>query len=164
EKAVLTPLFEKMLSASDAGRIGRLVLPKKCAEAYFPPIAHPEGFPLNVLDTNGKAWVFQFRFWPNNNSRMYVLEGITPCIQSLQLQAGDIVIFSRLEQKGTLVMGGRKTPATQSVEKGVECTIATTNVLGIGDSCARNSIGVPISFNCQVRGKVVENSPVSHPK
>ena len=26
------PLFEKMLSASDAGRIGRLVLPKACAE------------------------------------------------------------------------------------------------------------------------------------
>jgi hypothetical protein len=29
---VITPLFEKMLSASDAGRIGRLVLPKACAE------------------------------------------------------------------------------------------------------------------------------------
>lgn len=37
----------------------------------------------------GKEWVFQFRFWPNNNSRMYVLEGVTPCIQSMQLQAGD---------------------------------------------------------------------------
>ncbi|KAK9156210.1 hypothetical protein Sjap_003690 [Stephania japonica] len=30
--SAITPLFEKMLSASDAGRIGRLVLPKKCAE------------------------------------------------------------------------------------------------------------------------------------
>ncbi|ONK67759.1 uncharacterized protein A4U43_C05F3480 [Asparagus officinalis] len=30
--SVITPLFEKILSASDAGRIGRLVLPKKCAE------------------------------------------------------------------------------------------------------------------------------------
>lgn len=28
------PLFEKVLSASDAGRIGRLVLPKACAEVY----------------------------------------------------------------------------------------------------------------------------------
>ena len=33
--SVVTPLFEKMLSASDAGRIGRLVLPKKCAEVLF---------------------------------------------------------------------------------------------------------------------------------
>ncbi|KAG6477264.1 hypothetical protein ZIOFF_066517 [Zingiber officinale] len=31
----ITPLFEKMLSASDAGQIGRLVLPKKCAEVFL---------------------------------------------------------------------------------------------------------------------------------
>ncbi|XP_034211486.1 B3 domain-containing protein Os07g0563300 isoform X2 [Prunus dulcis] len=108
KNSVITPLFEKMLSASDAGRIGRLVLPKKCAEAYFPPISQPEGLPLKVQDSKGKEWVFQFRFWPNNNSRMYVLEGVTPCIQSMQLQAGDIVTFSRLEPEGKLVMGFRK--------------------------------------------------------
>ncbi|CAL9000219.1 unnamed protein product, partial [Prunus brigantina] len=39
---------------------------------------------------------------------MYVLEGVTPCIQSMQLQAGDIVTFSRLEPEGKLVMGFRK--------------------------------------------------------
>ncbi|KAF8029696.1 hypothetical protein BT93_E2199 [Corymbia citriodora subsp. variegata] len=106
--SVITPLFEKMLSASDAGKIGRLVLPKKCAEAYFPPISQPEGLPLKVQDAKGSEWIFQFRFWPNNNSRMYVLEGVTPCIQSMQLQAGDIVTFSRLEPEGKLVMGFRK--------------------------------------------------------
>ncbi|VAH42199.1 unnamed protein product [Triticum turgidum subsp. durum] len=87
--STIVPLFEKVLSASDAGRIGRLVLPKACAEAYFPPISQPEGRPLTIQDAKGKEWHFQFRFWPNNNSRMYVLEGVTPCIQSLQLQAGD---------------------------------------------------------------------------
>ncbi|XP_042484184.1 B3 domain-containing protein Os07g0563300-like isoform X2 [Macadamia integrifolia] len=106
--SVITPLFEKMLSASDAGRIGRLVLPKKCAEAYFPAISQPEGLPLKVQDARGKEWVFQFRFWPNNNSRMYVLEGVTPCIQSMQLQAGDTVTFSRIDPEGKLVMGFRK--------------------------------------------------------
>ncbi|WOL10373.1 hypothetical protein Cni_G19128 [Canna indica] len=106
--SVITPLFEKMLSASDAGRIGRLVLPKKCAEAYFPSISQPEGLPLKVQDANGKEWVFQFRFWPNNNSRMYVLEGVTPCIQSMQLQAGDTVTFSRIDPEGKLIMGFRK--------------------------------------------------------
>lgn len=34
-QTVITPLFEKMLSASDAGRIGRLVLPKACAEVWL---------------------------------------------------------------------------------------------------------------------------------
>ncbi|OAY26100.1 B3 domain-containing protein Os07g0563300 isoform X2 [Manihot esculenta] len=115
--SVITPLFEKMLSASDAGRIGRLVLPKKCAEAYFPPISHPEGLPLKVQDSKGKEWVFQFRFWPNNNSRMYVLEGVTPCIQNMRLQAGDIVTFSRLEPEGKLVMGFRKASTAPSSDQ-----------------------------------------------
>ncbi|XP_077219892.1 B3 domain-containing protein Os07g0563300-like [Tasmannia lanceolata] len=117
--SVITPLFEKMLSASDAGRIGRLVLPKKCAEAYFPTISQPEGLPLKVQDARGKEWVFQFRFWPNNNSRMYVLEGVTPCIQSMQLQAGDTVTFSRIDPEGKLVMGFRKAssiPSEQDIQ------------------------------------------------
>lgn len=130
--STIVPLFEKVLSASDAGRIGRLVLPKACAEvsfqkqsssiplflvcqlvlfilwrffflficincksiqAYFPPISQSEGLPLRVQDAKGTEWTFQFRFWPNNNSRMYVLEGVTPCIQSMQLRAGDTGIF-----------------------------------------------------------------------
>ncbi|KAJ6846725.1 B3 domain-containing protein-like [Iris pallida] len=123
--SVITPLFEKMLSASDAGRIGRLVLPKKCAEAYFPAISHPEGLPLTVQDAGGKEWIFQFRFWPNNNSRMYVLEGVTPCIQSMQLQAGDTVTFSRIDPEGKLVMGFRKASGI-STEQDIE-TIKTGN-------------------------------------
>ncbi|XVE51253.1 hypothetical protein DITRI_Ditri02bG0025100 [Diplodiscus trichospermus] len=115
--SIITPLFEKMLSASDAGRIGRLVLPKKCAEAYFPPISLPEGLPLKVQDSKGKEWIFQFRFWPNNNSRMYVLEGVTPCIQNMQLQAGDVVTFSRLEPGGKLVMGFRKASTASASEQ-----------------------------------------------
>ncbi|KAG2332922.1 hypothetical protein Bca52824_004102 [Brassica carinata] len=108
----IVPLFEKTLSASDAGRIGRLVLPKACAEAYFPPISQSEGIPLKIQDVRGKEWTFQFRFWPNNNSRMYVLEGVTPCIQSMMLQAGDTVTFSRVDPGGKLIMGSRKAAYT----------------------------------------------------
>ncbi|KAL6206956.1 hypothetical protein ACLB2K_024201 [Fragaria x ananassa] len=133
--SVITPLFEKMLSASDAGKIGRLVLPKKCAEAYFPPISHPEGLPLTVHDSLGKEWVFQFRFWPNNNSRMYVLEGVTPCIQSMQLQAGDIVTFSRFEPGGKLVMGCRKALTAPSDQEN------DTNKMGNGAS-ANADVGI----------------------
>ncbi|XP_010529406.1 PREDICTED: B3 domain-containing transcription factor VAL3 isoform X2 [Tarenaya hassleriana] len=116
-KSVITPLFEKMLSASDAGRIGRLVLPKKCAEAYLPQISQPEGLPLKVQDSTGKEWIFQFRFWPNNNSRMYVLEGVTACIQNMRLQAGDTVTFSRLDPEGKLIMGFRKASVAQSSDQ-----------------------------------------------
>ncbi|XP_061363038.1 B3 domain-containing protein Os07g0563300-like [Gastrolobium bilobum] len=127
--SVITPLFQKTLSASDAGRIGRLVLPKKCAETYFPPISQPEGLPLKILDAKGKEWIFQFRFWPNNNSRMYVLEGVTPCIQSMQLQAGDTVTFSRLEPEGRLVMGFRKASSAMPSDQDNE-----TNKTGNGFS------------------------------
>ncbi|KAK2977126.1 hypothetical protein RJ640_017650 [Escallonia rubra] len=131
--------YPLMLSASDAGRIGRLVLPKKCAEAYFPPISQAEGVPLVVQDLKGKEWVFQFRFWPNNNSRMYVLEGVTPCIQSMQLQAGDVVTFSRLEPEGKLVMGFRKASVVPPSDQGNE-TVNTGNGVSIhGDVNTRTA-------------------------
>lgn len=58
-------------------------------QVYLPSISNSEGIPLLVQDLKGQEWVFQFRFWPNNNSRMYVLEGVIPYIQSMQLRAGD---------------------------------------------------------------------------
>ncbi|KAG6401350.1 hypothetical protein SASPL_138203 [Salvia splendens] len=116
-KSTIVPLFEKTLSASDAGRIGRLVLPKACAEAYFPTINQSEGIPIQIQDIKGKEWTFQFRFWPNNNSRMYVLEGVTPCIQNMQLQAGDTVIFSRIDPGGQLVIGCRKAATNADVQE-----------------------------------------------
>ncbi|XP_060195977.1 B3 domain-containing protein Os07g0563300-like isoform X1 [Lycium barbarum] len=136
--SVITPLFEKMLSASDAGRIGRLVLPKKCAEAYFPPISNPEGLPLKMQDLKGKEWLFQFRFWPNNNSRMYVLEGVTPCIQSMQLQAGDIVTFSRIEPEGKLVMGCRKA-STITADQGSEACSSGNGVAANGNISTKST-------------------------
>ncbi|KAI7982686.1 B3 domain-containing transcription repressor VAL1 [Camellia lanceoleosa] len=103
-----TNIWRKVLSASDASQIGCVVLPKACAEAYFPPISQSEGIPIKIQDIKGKEWTFQFRFWPNNKSRMYVLEGINPCIQNMELQAGDIVTFIRIDPGGKLVIAFRK--------------------------------------------------------
>ncbi|KAM6578450.1 hypothetical protein CsatB_030287 [Cannabis sativa] len=127
--STIVPLFEKVLSASDAGRIGRLVLPKACAEAYFPPISQSEGLPLKIQDVKGNEWTFQFRFWPNNNSRMYVLEGVTPCMQSMQLQAGDTVTFSRIDPGGKLVMGYRKALNTEDAQE-AQAPILPNGTLG----------------------------------
>lgn len=83
-------LYRTIESLLDESSCNQLELNKVgIMQAYFPPISQPEGLPLRIQDVKGKEWVFQFRFWPNNNSRMYVLEGVTPCIQSMQLQAGD---------------------------------------------------------------------------
>ncbi|XP_076911014.1 B3 domain-containing transcription repressor VAL2-like isoform X2 [Bidens hawaiensis] len=133
----ITPLFEKILSASDAGRIGRLVLPKACAEAYFPSINQSEGLPIRIQDIKGKEWTFQFRFWPNNNSRMYVLEGVTPCIQNMQLQAGDTVIFSRLDPGEKLVIGCRKATVSADTTQEGE-TPAANGVAGASTGASAN--------------------------
>lgn len=132
-KTTIVPLFEKILSASDASRIGRLVLPKACAEAYFPTINQSEGLPLKIQDIKGNEWTFQFRFWPNNNSRMYVLEGVTPCIQTMQLQAGDTVTFSRIDPGGKLVIGYRK--ASNVEVQDPQTSSANPNGAASGESC-----------------------------
>ncbi|KAL5730054.1 hypothetical protein ACHQM5_002927 [Ranunculus cassubicifolius] len=106
--SVITPLFEKVLSASDAGKMGRIVLPKRYAEAHFPKLTQSEGVPLKFQDANGNEWVLQFRFWPNNNSRIYVLEGVAAPFHSMQLLAGDTIRFGRITPGGKLVMGFRK--------------------------------------------------------
>ncbi|XP_039049146.1 B3 domain-containing protein Os07g0563300-like isoform X2 [Hibiscus syriacus] len=145
--SIITPLFEKMLSASDAGRIGRLVLPKKCAEAHFPPISQPEGLPLKVQDSKGKEWIFQFRFWPNNNSRMYVLEGVTPCIQNMQVQAGDVVTFSRLEPGGKLVMGFRKASTASASDQAEMADPSSWSKVDKSGYIAKEALGAKVAVS-----------------
>ncbi|KAF5790307.1 putative transcription factor B3-Domain family [Helianthus annuus] len=87
---MVTPLFEKALSPTDAGTGGRLVLPKICAEKFFPSIDVAESIPMVVQDSEGKDWLFTLRTWPNNKSQMYYLEGFEPYVQSMKLVQGDI--------------------------------------------------------------------------
>ncbi|KAH9802864.1 hypothetical protein KPL71_001556 [Citrus sinensis] len=109
--SVVVPLFEKTMTVSDAEpKNGRLVVPKKCAKEYLPELSEPQGFPIRMQDTNGKDWEFHFRFWPNNNSIMYVLEGLKDYLISNQCQAGDKVTFYRIEPEGKLVIGLKKAP------------------------------------------------------
>ncbi|KAK6935638.1 B3 DNA binding domain [Dillenia turbinata] len=151
--STIVPLFEKVLSASDASRIGRLVLPKACAEAYFPPISQSEGCPLRIQDAKGNEWTLQFRFWPNNNSRMYVLEGVTPCIQSMQLQAGDTVTFSRIDPEGKLVMGFRRTSSTEKLQDPQKSALTS---IPPDDSNHRATLSTGVTENLPLMG--VESS------
>ncbi|KAD5960682.1 hypothetical protein E3N88_12154 [Mikania micrantha] len=111
----VTPLFEKILSASDTGKSGRLVVPKKCAEEFFPSVDNGQSQPIIIQDSKAKNWNFNLRMWPNNNSRMYVLEGFEPYKKSMKLVEGDTVTFSRLDPEGKLVIGNRKvlSPSSQ---------------------------------------------------
>ncbi|XP_076885445.1 B3 domain-containing protein Os07g0563300-like [Bidens hawaiensis] len=163
--AKITPLFEKVLSVSDAGKMGRLVVPKKYAEDYLPPISEPEGCPLAIQDLKGTQWVLQYRFWPNNNSRIYVLEGMTPCIQSMQLRAGDTVTFSKLEPEGKLIMGCRKASVASPSHKQSNLTTNARVFVhedALNDTKSRNQDGtlseVDIISNRAKRKKMCSDS------
>lgn len=110
QNSSILPLFEKQLSASDTDQnLGRLVLPKQGAEAYFPKVATPRGYPIVIQDTEGKEWRFQFRYWISGGYKTYILEGLKEFIALKQWEPGDVVTFHRIEPENKLIMGLRKT-------------------------------------------------------
>ncbi|CAI5480593.1 unnamed protein product [Closterium sp. Yama58-4] len=90
-------LFEKLLTASDTSHLGRVVLPKVPAERFLPHVECKEGILIIVEDSIGGQWCFRYRFWPNNRSRMYVLEHAGDYIRKYGLTAGDTISFLRSE-------------------------------------------------------------------
>ncbi|KAL3636845.1 hypothetical protein CASFOL_019144 [Castilleja foliolosa] len=102
-KATATPLFEKILTASDADlKLARLIIPKRCAETFFPDISGLNELRIKIQDMEGNEWEFQYRYWLNGGSRIYVLEGLRDIMVSKKWQPGDIdyVLSSGTRGKG----------------------------------------------------------------
>ncbi|KAL4580257.1 hypothetical protein LXL04_016443 [Taraxacum kok-saghyz] len=105
----LIPLFEKVLTNSDSNsKFGRIIIPKKHAEAYFPKVSESQEIPLSVMDTEGNEWNLYFRSWAHKYSKMYHLKGIRDFLLLNNLQAGDTVAFYIKESDGKIVMEARK--------------------------------------------------------
>ncbi|XP_048502438.1 B3 domain-containing transcription factor FUS3 isoform X1 [Beta vulgaris subsp. vulgaris] len=88
-------LFQKQLQNSDVSSLRRMVLPKKAAESHLPTLETKEGIYISMDDMDGvHIWNFKYRFWPNNNSRMYVLEntGKRDFVSAHRLQLGDFIM------------------------------------------------------------------------
>ena len=76
------------------------------AEAQFAQYLEKQGAQLVGEDVEGQTYDFRFRFWLNNQSRMYLIEGCLEMIKKYKLQKGDVIVFAR-KGDGTLVVGGR---------------------------------------------------------
>ncbi|XP_030461746.1 B3 domain-containing transcription factor FUS3-like [Syzygium oleosum] len=86
-------LFQKELKNSDVSSLRRMILPKKAAETHLPALESKEGIFINMHDLDGHhTWSFKYRFWPNNNSRMYVLENTGDFVTIHGLQLGDYIM------------------------------------------------------------------------
>ncbi|XP_043687459.1 B3 domain-containing transcription factor LEC2, partial [Telopea speciosissima] len=105
-------LFQKELKNSDVGSLGRIVLPKKDAEAHLPILTVKEGIQIAVRDVSSTTvWCMRYRFWPNNNSRMYLLENTGDFVKQKSLQAGDsIMVYEEDESKELFILGKKAEP------------------------------------------------------
>ncbi|CAD6256955.1 unnamed protein product [Miscanthus lutarioriparius] len=90
-------VLRKDLTNSDVGNIGIIVLPKKDAERNLPILEYNDGLILEMDDFELPAvWKFKYRYWTNNNSRMYILETRGELfVKRHGLQARDILIIYR---------------------------------------------------------------------
>ncbi|XP_066351946.1 B3 domain-containing protein IDEF1-like isoform X2 [Miscanthus floridulus] len=102
-------ILRKELTKSDVANSGRIVLPKKDAEAGLPPLV--QGDPL-ILQMDDMVlpiiWKFKYRFWPNNKSRMYILEAAGEFVKTHGLQAGDALIIYKNSEPGKFIIRGEK--------------------------------------------------------
>ncbi|KAK4272230.1 hypothetical protein QN277_020815 [Acacia crassicarpa] len=102
-------LFQKELKNSDVSSLRRMVLPKKAAEAFLPILESKEGIVISMDDIDGlHVWSFKYRFWPNNNSRMYVLENTGEFVSTHGLRLGDSIVVYQDNQTLNYVIQAKK--------------------------------------------------------
>ncbi|OEL29063.1 Regulatory protein viviparous-1 [Dichanthelium oligosanthes] len=108
-------LLQKVLKQSDVGSLGRIVLPKKEAEVHLPELQTRDGISIPMEDIGtSRVWNMRYRFWPNNKSRMYLLENTGDFVRSNELQEGDfIVIYSDVKSGKYLIRGVKVRPVQE---------------------------------------------------
>ncbi|XP_010556322.1 PREDICTED: B3 domain-containing transcription factor FUS3-like [Tarenaya hassleriana] len=110
-------LFEKELKNSDVSSLRRMILPKKAAEAHLPALEFKEGMFINMDDLDGlHVWCFKYRYWPNNNSRMYVLENTGDFVNAHGLHLGDYIMVYKDNQTHNYVIQARKASEREEEE------------------------------------------------
>nr|CAA04184.1 VP1 protein homologue [Craterostigma plantagineum] len=112
-------LLQKVLKQSDVGSLGRIVLPKKEAEIHLPELETRDGISVAMEDIGtSRVWNMRYRFWPNNKSRMYLLENTGDFVRLNGLQEGDfIVIYSDTKCGKYMIRGVKVRPGTKLESK-----------------------------------------------
>lgn len=94
-----------------------MILPKKAAEAHLPALECKEGIPIRMEDLDGfHVWTFKYRYWPNNNSRMYVLENTGDFVNAHGLQLGDFIMVYQDLYSNNYVIQARKASEEEEVD------------------------------------------------
>ncbi|XP_022990187.1 B3 domain-containing transcription factor FUS3-like isoform X2 [Cucurbita maxima] len=103
------PPPRKELKNSDVSSLRRMILPKKAAETHLPTLESKEGIIITMDDLDGvHVWNFKYRFWPNNNSRMYVLENTGDFVNAHGIQLGDFILVYQDFEDHSYVIQAKK--------------------------------------------------------
>ncbi|XP_052184710.1 AP2/ERF and B3 domain-containing transcription factor At1g50680-like [Diospyros lotus] len=92
-------VFQKELTPSDVGKLNRLVVPKRYAAKYFPPITEEnldggmvDEVHLFFYDKQMKLWKFRYCFWKSSQSCVFT-KGWSNFVKEKGLKANDIISF-----------------------------------------------------------------------
>jgi len=99
-------LFGKTITASDAGRLARIVLPRAAAEHYLPRCDNKIGIPLTLWDIHGNSFSVMLKYWMNGRpvaKRMWLLDQCQEVIAVLGLEPGKQLDFYKADD-GRLVV------------------------------------------------------------
>lgn len=109
------------------------------AEAHFPRLDDPTGVRLPLVDVFGKIKYFKYRFWINNSSRMYIIEGTQELQRMFKLNVGDVLMFAK-DTSSTIFVAGRKGTRGDVFRK-PPTRKKKDNAADIGDKKQRKDVG-----------------------
>ncbi|KAL4563459.1 hypothetical protein LXL04_027502 [Taraxacum kok-saghyz] len=96
----LKVVVQKLLTSSDVGDQGRILLPKKEVEENLPGLATKEGVLIVMKEVfSYTEWRMKFRYWANHKGNIYLFDQCDDFIQKNLLEAGDQLNLYQDEQK-----------------------------------------------------------------
>ncbi|VAH67502.1 unnamed protein product [Triticum turgidum subsp. durum] len=91
---------------------------QKEAETHLPELKTGDGISIPIEDIGtSQVWSMRYRFWPNNKSRMYLLENTGDFVRSNELQEGDFIVLYSDVKSGKYLIRGVKVRAQQDLAK-----------------------------------------------
>ena len=107
------------------------------AEANFPPIDNQHGMVLSLTDVFNKNWQFRYRFWINNTSRMYLIEGTQELQQRFRLTVGDVLMFAKDPSNVIYICGRKGTREDIGRKSQTKRTLSSASSLPSGNRSSR---------------------------
>ncbi|KAE8720916.1 AP2/ERF and B3 domain-containing transcription factor [Hibiscus syriacus] len=112
EGLIYKQMFGKELTPSDVGKLNRLVVPKKHAVKYFPPVLGDEKENNDGVIGDGKSndvelvfydkfmrlWKFRYCYWASSQSFVFT-RGWSRFLKEKELKANDVISFYLCESR-----------------------------------------------------------------